>query len=306
MSGLFRNLRIWQLDQPWTLSGEQLAEALEGARFRPCAPGQAETMGWIEVLEDHGLQREISDASVLRVRVQERVVPTKAVAEAVQERAAAIEAREGGPVRGARRRELADEVRAQMLAKAPTQSARHWLIIDRASGLIMIDTATVATCEAILSLLRGSLGSLPLRPLAFTRPIDGVLTQWVRAEVPGDLPQGVTLGDWLDLEHPMDTANKVRFRGQPLNYYEVFPALDRGMRVTALEIIVDVGVEEPVRCVLGEDASLRRVRLPWEMGGNFGEDDAVARLDADLLLVVGGFRHLFERLFPALGGRAAA
>jgi DNA recombination-dependent growth factor C len=181
----FRAFRVWQLDAPWTLAGDALAEVLEGARFFPCAAGQLESIGFEDVLEDHGLQREISGASVIRARIQQRALPEKAVQEALIERIREIEEREGEPVRGVRRRELVDEVRASLIPKTPTQSTRQWVVIDREQGLVLIDSATAARGEALLTLLRGCVGSLPVRPLAFARPLDGVLTSWVTS---GDLP----------------------------------------------------------------------------------------------------------------------
>ena len=302
MSALFRSFRVWQLDAPWTRVGEGLAAALESSRFIGCGPGQAESMGWVDVLEDHGLQREISGASVLRVRIQERAVSGKALTEALEERVQEVEHLGGETVFGARRRELADEVRATLLARAPTQSTRHWLVIDREQGLVMIDSPTASTGEAILSLLRGAVGSLPLRPLAFAHPIDGALTSWVRT---GDLPRALEIGRWCDLEHPEDTPSKVRFRGYQLDKDEVTAALDSRLRVTALELIVDVGVNEPLHLTLSEDGAFRRVRMPWEPGGSLEEETPLSRVDADLTLVVLGLRHLFGVLFPALGGRIA-
>jgi DNA recombination-dependent growth factor C len=46
------------------------------------------------------------------------------------------------------------------------------------------------------------------------------------------------------------------------------------------------------------------VAVPWEYGGDLEVETAMARLDADLALVVLSLRRLFEVLFPAFGGRA--
>lgn len=300
----FRNMRIWQLEAPWDISASALSDALGGARFAPCAPGQVETVGWeppVAELEDE-LVREVAGRQLLRARVQERVLPGAAVAEVLAERIAEVESREGAPVRGARRRELADEVRASLVPRALLRSQRHWLVVDRDAGLVMVDTATAARGEALLTLLRGSLGSLPIRPLAFAHPIDGVLTNWLRA---GDLPAGLALGEWCDLEHPQDTRNKVRFRGQPLDEDEVVATLDRGLRVTALELLWETGDGEPVRCVLSEDGAVRRLKLPGAEADAGSDESEAARLDADLALLGLTLKDFFEVLFPAFGGRVA-
>ena len=300
----FRNLRIWQLEAPWDLGAGALGEALAGARFAPCAPGQTEALGWEPPVAELGeeLVREVAGRQLLRARIQERILPGGAVREVLAERIAEIEAREGAPVRGARRREIADEVRAGLVPKALLQSRRHWLIVDREAALVLVDTTTAARGEALLSLLRGSLGSLPIRPLAFARPVDGTLTHWLRSR---ELPAGLALGDWCDLEHPQDTRNKVRFRGQPLDEDEVRATLDRGLRVTALELLWEASDGEPLRCVVSEDGSLRRLRLPEAAADEPGAESEAARLDADLALLGLTLAGFFEALFPALGGRVA-
>jgi recombination associated protein RdgC len=303
----FRNLRAWRLDAPWTLDGEALSTALAGEAFAPCAPGQAETLGWEPPVADapETLVRELAGRQLLRARIQERILPNSAVAEVLPERIAELEAREGGPVRGARRRELAEAVRAELMPKALLKSTRQWLLVDRDAQLVLVDSATPARGEALLSLLRGCLGNLGVRPLAFARPLDGTLTAWLRS---GDLPTGFRLGEWADLEHPQDTANKVRFRGQPLDEDEVVATLDRGLRVTALEVLWDAGAEEPLRVVIGEDGSFRRLRLPADAdAADTGADESeAARLDADLALLGLSLSRFFEALFPALGGVADA
>lgn len=300
----FRNLRVWRLDAPWTLDSEELSTRLAEDAFAPCAPGQHETLGWEPPVsaEEDRFVREVAGRQLLRARTQERILPNAAVNEVLAERLAEMEAEEGGPVKGARKRELADNIRAELLPKALLRSSRHWMLIDREAGLILIDSATASRGEALLSRLRGSLGNLGVRPLAFSRPIDGTLTTWLRS---GDLPAHFELGHWADLEHPQDTANKVRFRGQPLDEDEVTATLDRGLRVTALELCWHDGGDEPLRCVLSEDGAIRRLRLPEGDDGGAGDDESeAARLDADLALLGMSLSRFFTALFPALGGVA--
>ncbi len=299
----FRNLRAWRLASPWDLDAGGLSERLLDAAFAPCAPGQAETMGWEPPIgeDPEALVHAVAGRLLLRARIQERILPGSAVNEVLPERLAAAEQREGRRLRAAERRELAEGIRAELLPKALLRSTRHWLLIDPANSLIMIDTATAARGEALLSQLRGSLGNLGVRPLAFARPLDGTLTHWVQTR---ELPEGFELGGWCDLEHPQDTANKVRFRAQPLDEDDVLAALDRGLRVTAVELLWDAGGEDPLRCVLSEDGALRRLRLPSGEAAEGENESPEARLDADLALLGLTLQQFFAALFPALGGIA--
>lgn len=300
----FRNLRVWRLTAPWDLDPEELSARLANDAFSPCAPGQAETLGWEAPLggeDPEAFVHAVAGKLLLRARTQERILPGSAVNEILPERLAAAEEKEGRRLRAAERRELAEGLRAELLPKALLRSVRQWLLIDPASGLVIIDTATAARGENLLTLLRGSLGHLGVRPLAFAQPLDGVLTAWVRSR---DLPQDFELGGWCDLEHPQDTANKVRFRAQPLDEDDVVAALDRGLRVTALELLWEAGTDEPLRCVLSEDGAFRRLKLPTGETASGEDESAAARLDADLALLGLTLNQFFAALFPALGGVA--
>ncbi len=299
----YRNLRAWHLATPWDLPAPELDQRLQASAFAPCAPGQADSMGWEAPLGDEAdeLVHTVAGYLLLRARIQERILPASAVNELLPERLATAERREGRKLRAAERREMAEDLRAELLPKALLRSQRNWLLIDPQANLIMVDSATAARGEAMLSMLRGSLGNLPVRPLAFAQPLDATLTHWVRS---GKLPDGLELGGWCDLEHPEDTANKVRFRAQPLDEDDVAAALDRGLRVTALELCWDAGAEEPLRCVLGEDGALRRLKLPSAEAAAGEDESAAARLDADLALLGMTLQRFFAVLFPALGGVA--
>ncbi|MCC5887172.1 MAG: recombination-associated protein RdgC [Gammaproteobacteria bacterium] len=300
----FRNLRAWRLTAPFDLGADELSTRLAQDAFTPCAPGQAETLGWEAPLggeDPDALVHAVAGKLLLRARTQERILPGSAVNEILPERLAAAEEKEGRRLRAAERRELAEGIRAELLPKALLRSVRQWLLIDPGSGLVMIDTATAARGEALLTLLRGSLGNLGVRPLSFTQPLDGVLTAWVRSR---ELPQGFELGGWCDLEHPQDTANKVRFRAQPLDEDDVVAALDRGLRVTALELLWEAGADEPLSCVLSEDGAFRRLKLPTGEAAASDDESAAARLDADLALLGLTLNQFFAALFPALGGVA--
>ncbi len=301
----FSNLRIWRLDAPWNIDAETLSERLAGDAFSPCAPGQAETIGWEAPLADAPdlLVHTVAGRQLLRARTQERILPAAAVNELLPERLAQAEAREGRRLRAAERRDLADDLRAELMPQALLRSVRNWILIEPETGLVMIDSASAPRGEALLTLLRGSLGSLALRPLAFAHPLDGTLTSWVQSR---ELPQGLSLGGWCDLEDPEDTPNKVRFRAQPLDEEEVTAALARGLRVTALELLWETGTDEPLRCVLGEDGAMRRLKLPAADAGAGEDETEAARLDADLALLGLTLHRFFEELFPALGGLAEA
>jgi recombination associated protein RdgC len=298
----FRALRLWHLQSPWALNDEDLEAALASQAFSPCGPGQSEQRGWTALFEeaDGPLVLGQGPFQLFRLRTQERILPKAAVMECYPERAAAQEAKTGIPVKGMARRELLETLTAELLTQALLRSRRSWVLVNREQGLIMTEGSAPGPAEAALDALRGALGSLPVTPLRFDAPIDATLTRWLAG---GDLPPGFSLGQWADLEHPLDRANKVRFRGQDLDEAEVHATLERGLRATALELHYRVSEGAAVSFVLDEEGTLKRLRLP-EAEDDAPAEDPQAALDAALALLGPTLARLTHALLPALGGLA--
>ena len=296
----FRALRLWHLQSPWALNDEDLEAALASQAFCPCGPGQSTQSGWTALLEeaDGPLVLGQGPFQLFRLRTQERILPKAAVMECYPERAAAQEAKTGIPVKGMARRELLETITAELLTQALLRSRRSWVLVNREQGLLMTEGSAPGPAEAALDALRSALGSLPVTPLRFETPIDTTLTRWLAGD---DLPQGFSLGQWADLEHPLDRANKVRFRGQDLDEAEVHATLERGLRVTALELHYQLTDDAAVSFVLDEEGVVRRLRLPEAKDDTLAED-AAAALDANLALLAPTLGQLVDALLPALGG----
>jgi recombination associated protein RdgC len=296
----FRALRLWQLRAPWTLSDEEFDQALASQPFTPCGPGQTERSGWAPLLEEEDGAHVLGQGpfQLCRLRTQERILPKAAIMECYPERAAAQEAKTGIPVKGMARRELIETLTSELLSQALVRSRRTWVLIDRDRGLLATEGSVAAKAEAVLESLRGALGTLPIAPLRFENPLDGVLTRWLMGD---PLPAGFSLGQWADLEHPLDRANKVRFRGQDLDEAEVHATLERGLRVTALELHYQLTDDAAVSFVLDEEGVIKRLRLP-EANDDTPAEDAAAALDANLALLAPTLGKLIDALLPALGG----
>jgi len=76
MSTPFRNLRVWRLDAPWTKSAEEIDEALQADAFQPCAPGQAESLGWEASAQGAERQAKLRRSAPEIAQAARQVLPT--------------------------------------------------------------------------------------------------------------------------------------------------------------------------------------------------------------------------------------
>jgi len=299
---LFKNLRLFKLDDPAVIHPDQIEEKLAQRRFRPCGPLETATMGWVAPLGEGGALSHVGgDCILVCARRQERILPATVVAETLDEKITEIEDREARTVGRKERRQLKDEVLLDLLPRAFTRSRRSCAYLDRQTGWLLVDAASATAAEDLVDLLRETLGSLPVHPPRPTQPPQLLLTQWVNT---GDLPLGLTLGDECELRDARDDKVVARCRGHDLAGEEVATHLRSGKQVTKLAL----DWREVLTFVLQDDLSLKRLRFADELleeGMDEGLEDEAARLDAEFILMTGELRALLACLAEAFLPAAA-
>jgi recombination associated protein RdgC len=291
---VFKNAKVYRLSAPFEWDQMQLHERLGAQRFRPCGPQEVATLGWTPPLGANAemLVHAVENCFLVAARRQERLLPGSVLSEALAEKIADIEQAEMRDVPRRERTRLREELLAQMLPQAFTRSRVVRAYIDPKAGWVVVDASSDKVAEEILSLLRKSLDSLPVKPLTPTVPVDERLSGWVAA---GNASGGLTLEDQCVLRDPEDSRAVVRCRGHDLSAPEIRNHLDAGKRVVALGL----NWSERLSLLLEEDLGLKRLRFADELIDELDIGDAEdegARLDAELMLLAGELRALLGHL----------
>lgn len=289
---MFKNARMYRLGTPFTLGAAELAERLATRRFRPCGPVETATMGWSAPLGDDtsALVHGVGACLLLCMRKQERLLPSAAVAEALDERVAEIEGGEARDVGRAERRRLKDTIVTEMLPRAFTRSRRTLLYVDTQAGWLVADAASEKQAEEALSLLRETLESLPARPPEPQRAPAGILTAWL---LEGEAPADFAPARACEMRDLKDTGCIIRATGQDLASEEILNHLRAGKQVVKLALDWD----DRLSFVLAEDLSLKRLKVADALLDEIADDDDVAaRLDAEFALLALQVRELIARL----------
>jgi len=124
------------------------------------------------------------------------------------------------------------------------------------------------------------------------------MTEWLKQ---GHAPAPFEMQDEAELKSVAEEGGIVRFKQQVLTEDEVLAHLETGKQVHKLALHFG----QSIALLLQSDASLKRLKFSEEFrAGNdeLGNDDPIARLDADFALMGSELVALMTSLVDVLGG----
>ena len=301
-------MRLYRLHGDWPESETDLDAELDAGAFRPCGPAAERSAGWepptnrITALgstdDEAPLCRRLNGADLLRLRSQTRILPAAAVREALEERVDSFQRRAQRDPSSKEKRDLKEEVRAELLPRALLKSERTAgaLLLDE--RVLAVDTASDKEAELFLDNLRKALGALEAVPLAFKKPVSGFLKDLFL----GNGPRTFVLGRECRMEDPAVKGAYVQWSDVELNDTSVRRHVRDGFQVDRLAVEYDalVGV------VIDQQGALRKLKLTGLDTRDVADadEDPLARLDAEFVLLTGSLRRLLGAMKKQLGGFA--
>ncbi|MEJ2693035.1 MAG: recombination-associated protein RdgC [Candidatus Thiodiazotropha sp.] len=296
----FKNLRLYLLQQPFNLSAEALENRLEQKRFHPCGSHDPLAYGWYEPLGRKGelLVHELIGCQMICARREEKLLPPAVVNEMADEKAAALEADAGRKLGRKERTELKEEIFQQLLPQAFSRFSNQFAMIDKQQGWILVDAASANKADALISLLRETLGSLPVKPIEVSLAPSFVMTDWLRQP---HRHADFELLDSCELKERTEEPGVLRCKGQDLTADEMIAHLDAGKDVVKLAIAWD----ERLSCLIEDDMAIKRLRfldLIQDEAAETQTENAVDAFDAQFSLMVLEFRRFLPRLLQVFGG----
>ncbi|NAW32837.1 recombination-associated protein RdgC [Halomonas alimentaria] len=299
----FKHLHLYRLHDAPELDATTLEEALAEQAARPLGGQDPRRLGWTFPggRADTARLHELQGQRLLSALRQERLLPASVVKEEVDERAAEVETREGRKLRRQEKIAIKEQVVEELLPRAFVRSQKIDLWWDTRRRLIGINASSRTRAEELLDLLRETLGSLKVTPLATQVMPMRAMTQWLTD--PASRPADLVLGDQVELKAKGDDG-VLRARQVDLDSDEIQQLLESGRQASKLA----VEVEGRLSFVLHDDLALKSIRfgdaLIDEANASDDGDDALLRLDTDFVLMAQALGENTERLIAWLGGEA--
>lgn len=299
----FRNLRLYRLPAAGSIAVEALAEAMTSFATRDMGGHEAKHLGWAPPAgrKSETLVHAIQGQFLLTMQRQERILPSSVVKEEVEARCEEIETVRGGPVPRAEKLNIKEQVYEELLPRAFVRSHRVDVWWDMAGGMIAVNTSSAKRAEEALDLLRATLGSLKVVPIATHSLPMRVMTHWLQD--PSLRPSWLEVGDSVKLMAKGDDG-KVTAKNVDLDTDDMQQLLESGRQVAQLSITLD----ERVSLTLTDDLSLKGLRFSDALLDEAGQaddgDDAIIRMETDFILMANALRDVIKLLLVGLGGEA--
>ena len=294
---MFSNLTIYKFTELFDLTANELEEAIEGNRFVPCGKHEEFSLGWTPPIGET-LVHACNGFMMLCLKREEKVLPASVVNEMLSDEIAKIESRDGCASTRKQKSSLKDELIFELLPRAFSHSKNTHAYIDPVGGWIIVDAASAAKAEELLSYLRKCLGSLAVTPINTTNNPVGVMTEWL---ISGVVPQGFVINDECELQSMEDTKTIVRCKHHNLSLPEITHHLETGKQVVKLAMTWS----DRLSFVLDENLAIKRLKfldiIQDQMADIEAEDEA-ARFDADFSIMSLEIARFLLLLVEVFGG----
>jgi recombination associated protein RdgC len=220
------------------------------------------------------------------------------VKQLLDDKVAGIEVAEAREVYRREKLRMKEEIIVDLLPRALTRISNLFAYIDVRNDLIIVDNASPAKAEALISQLRTTLGRFPATPVKTKQSLSALMTRWLSGEA---LPRDMVLGGDCELKHPDPDGGVISCKNQNLEAGEIRNHVKNGKFAVKLAL----QWKERLSFVLHEDLSIKRLRFEdiiKEAESETEADDPVSRFDLDFSLMVLELAEFFPQLIAALGG----
>lgn len=296
----FKNLQVFRFTRPLEHTEDQLEKELESLKFKPCGSQDISKLGWVFPMGKSGAMytHTAGKQILICLKKEEKMLPAGVIKDQLNDRVDAIELEQGRGLKKKEKDALKEDIIMQLLPRAFSKTSQVYAWIDPESDMLYIDAPSAKKAEELISLLRKTLGSLPVVPIQLKNQADVVMTDWINE---GNIPTNFSLEDEAELRSALEGGGIINCKQQDLLSEEIKQHLDNDKFVTKLAL----NWAESISFVIGEEFALKRIKFSdviQEQNEDIDKDDFAARFDADFALMTGEIKQLIPAVLEAFGG----
>ena len=293
---MFKNIIMYRIDTAWASTATQVEDSLQSGRYVECGASQEKSLGWIEPrgVANGPLLEAVAGQWIIKLMVETRALPASVVNRKAEERVAQIEASTGRKPGKKETRDLKDDIRLELLPMAFTKQSSSLIWIDREARLLVIDAASQARADEVVTLLVQALPGFAAALINTQVSPVASMAEWLLSQ---EAPAGFSVDRECELKAADESKAVVRYARHRLDTEEVQQHVREGKMPTRLAMTW----AERVSFMLTEGLQLKKLAF---LDGVFetsvkNKDD---NFDADVAIATGELQKLLPDVLEALGG----
>ncbi|MFH4354965.1 MAG: recombination-associated protein RdgC [Neisseriaceae bacterium] len=238
----------------------------------------------------------VSNTWRIRLKQEERVLPSYVVNNLLQEQLDLIEARELRKVSAKQKRSIRQKIIEEMLPQAFIRPSFIESIYVPDYNFLFVNQVLESKYGLFLATLRKAVGSLEAEFVQTqTSPIT-LMTQWLQT---GEAAGQLELDDFCELRKTEDPASSIKLYKQDLSSPNIRQLGDKNYSVHQLALVW----RKKIRFILGADLGLKGLQwLDLAEETEVGPENGWALFQANQLLLSTTLSELYEELIRHLGG----
>lgn len=288
---------VYRIAEAWTATAAQIEAGLEKAVFVECGATQAQSSGWAPPRgEAHGaLVEDVGGHYLLKLMVEQRVLPGAVVKKKVDEIAAQVEQQTGRKPGKKALKDLKEQATLELLPMAFTKQSAIRVWIAPAQHLLMIDASSANRAEEVVTLLVKAMDGLALHLIQTAETPASCMAAWL---MDGVAPEGFSIDRECELKSADEMKSVVRYARHALDIEEVRAHLAGGKAPTRLAM----SYKDRVSFMLTDTLGVKKIAFLDVVFEGKDSPEKEAAFDADAAIATGELAKLLPALIDALGG----
>ena len=292
----FKNLKVFRLNPDWSCTADSLAASLASEQFAPADSHAAVASGWVAPTpHDERLAYGVTGQMLCSFRSEKKLLPASVINQFVKARAQELEEQQGFKPGRKQMRDLKLEVTESLLPRAFSIQRDTKVWIDPVHHWLVIDTASSAKAEEILTALGKVLYPFPVEPLQVKTSPATAMTEWV---LQGQGPALLSIDQDAELKAGNDQGGAIRYVKHSLDLEEVQKHVRAGKQCTRLALTF----QDRISFVLNDQLDFKRVN-PLDILDQPDQEmsrDEAEQFDSDFALMCAEYQQLLSYMASEL------
>jgi recombination associated protein RdgC len=269
----FRNLQVYRLPAPYSLTPDELAGYLSHQMFTPASSNELLRQGW-DAPRGAGLVHTVNRQMLIMLATEKKLLPASVINQVVKAKAAELEEAQGfAPGRKAMK-ELRERVADELLPRAFSVRTNTFCWIDPVNGFPVVDAASPSKADAVVKMLLKAVDKMPLESLRVQRSPVAVMTAWLETD---EAPVGFTVDRDAELRATGESRAAVRYVKHTLEVDDTRRHIAAGKQCTRLAMTWD----DKISFVLTESLAIKGIKPLDVLTENAGTRNDEERFDID-------------------------